>query len=391
MEHVRQACDVLLVGAGLSNGLIALEIARRRPELSITMVDAQGLDAARTHTWCLFESDVGAESWSRLELQHSWPGYAVSFPGLRRQLTTPYGCLTGEGLARRLAAIPGLRVVKGRVVDVDAGGAVLDGGARWEARQIVDGRGARASRHITLGHQKFVGLELELRRPHDLARPTVMDATVAQGGDYRFIYVVPTGERRVLVEDTRYADAPDLDVATLEAAVLRYARGQRWSLGEVVRREMGVLPVALDGDIAAYWSELPFSVARVGLGGAFFHPTTGYSLPDAVAVAGLVADHLDLPPEALAAAVRRRSIRLWRERGFYRLLNRMLFRAARPGERYRVLERFYSLPQSLIERFYAAQSTLSDKARILSGRPPVPIWRALKAAPPAWRSAHAGS
>lgn len=391
MEHVRRACDVLLVGAGLSNGLIALEIARRRPELSIVMIDPEGLDAARSHTWCLFESDVGAGAWSRLELQHRWPDYTVSFPGLRRQLTTPYGCLTGEGLAHRLSAIPGLAIVKGRAVEIDADGAVLEGGARWDAPQVVDGRGARASRHIVLGHQKFVGLELDLRRPHDLVRPTVMDARVAQGGDYRFIYVVPTGERRVLIEDTRYADTPDLDVASLEAAVLRYARAQRWSVGEVVRREWGVLPVALDGDIAAYWSELPFSVARVGLGGAFFHPTTGYSLPDAVAVAELVADHVDLPAAALAARVRRRSIQLWRERGFYRLLNRMLFRAARPNERYQVLERFYGLPQPLIERFYAARSTLADKARILSGRPPVPVWRALKAAPPAWRSAHADS
>jgi len=58
-------------------------------------------------------------------------------------------------------------------------------------------------------------------------------------------------------------------------------------------------------------------------------------------------------------------------------LNRMLFRAARPDQRYRVLERFYRLPQPLIERFYAGETTLADKARILSGKPPVPIGAAL--------------
>ncbi|RYG07720.1 MAG: lycopene cyclase, partial [Caulobacteraceae bacterium] len=68
---------------------------------------------------------------------------------------------------------------------------------------------------------------------------------------------------------------------------------------------------------------------------------------------------------------------VWAGRGFYRLLNRMLFRAARPDERYKVLERFYRLPQPLVERFYAAGSTLADKARILSGKPPVPIGAAL--------------
>jgi lycopene beta-cyclase len=55
----------------------------------------------------------------------------------------------------------------------------------------------------------------------------------------------------------------------------------------------------------------------------------------------------------------------------------MLFRAAQPERRYRILERFYRLPEPLIERFYAARSTALDKVRVLSGRPPVPITAAL--------------
>jgi lycopene beta-cyclase len=43
-----------------------------------------------------------------------------------------------------------------------------------------------------------------------------------------------------------------------------------------------------------------------------------------------------------------------------------------------VLQRFYRLRSALIGRFYAGQSTLSDKLRILSGKPPVPLGRALK-------------
>jgi lycopene beta-cyclase len=59
------------------------------------------------------------------------------------------------------------------------------------------------------------------------------------------------------------------------------------------------------------------------------------------------------------------------------MLDAMLFRAAIPRQRYRVLERFYRLSPGLIERFYAGQSTLADKVRILSGKPPVPLWRAV--------------
>ena len=61
----------------------------------------------------------------------------------------------------------------------------------------------------------------------------------------------------------------------------------------------------------------------------------------------------------------------------YRLLNRMLFLAAKPDERYRVLERFYEHNDGLVGRFYAAKPELRDWLHILSGKPPLPVLRAL--------------
>ena len=57
----------------------------------------------------------------------------------------------------------------------------------------------------------------------------------------------------------------------------------------------------------------------------------------------------------------------------------MLFRAADPPQRYRILERFYRLPEPLIARFYAGRSTLADRVRILAGKPPVSVGRAIAA------------
>jgi len=57
----------------------------------------------------------------------------------------------------------------------------------------------------------------------------------------------------------------------------------------------------------------------------------------------------------------------------------MMMRAARSEERYRIFERFYRLDPRLIGRFYAGRSTMADRLRILSGKPPVPIGRALAA------------
>jgi lycopene beta-cyclase len=57
----------------------------------------------------------------------------------------------------------------------------------------------------------------------------------------------------------------------------------------------------------------------------------------------------------------------------------MLFGAAEPQQRYRVLQHFYRLPDALIGRFYSGQLTAWDKVRVLSGRPPVPLGKALSA------------
>lgn len=253
-------------------------------------------------------------------------------------------------------------------------GVTLADGERIVGAAAIDARGADRLDALDLGWQKFIGIEFRLGAPHGLQRPIVMDAIVDQAEGYRFLYCLPFAPDRLLVEDTYYSLHPGLDADAIEARVRVYAEARGWRIEAVESREQGLLPVAMGGDFDAFWPE-DGGPARLGLRGGFFHPTTGYSLPDAVRLARLVARQADLP--ALPAVLRAQARRLWRERRFYRLLNRMLFRAASPALRYRVLEHFYRLDPAMIERFYAARSSLPDKLRILSGRPPVPVGRAL--------------
>jgi lycopene beta-cyclase len=61
------------------------------------------------------------------------------------------------------------------------------------------------------------------------------------------------------------------------------------------------------------------------------------------------------------------------------MLSRMLFEAAEPDKRVVVFEHFYALRGRLVERFYAGRSTWPDRLRILTGKPPVAIPRAIRA------------
>jgi lycopene beta-cyclase len=206
-----------------------------------------------------------------------------------------------------------------------------------------------------------------------------MDATVPQTDGFRFLYTLPFGERRLLVEDTRYSDTPGFDRDALRAAIETYASSQGWRVAGVEGEEEGSLPIVLDGDLEAFWDAGSPGVARSGMRAALFHPTTGYSLPEAVRLADAIAVSPDLRGPALYSLTRERSREAWRRGRFFRLLNRMLYRAAKPEERYRVLEHFYRLPQPLVGRFYAGRPTWGDKLRVVSGRPPVPVGKALRA------------
>ncbi|MFC5343299.1 lycopene beta-cyclase CrtY [Brevundimonas staleyi] len=371
--------DLILVGGGLASSLIAWRLAIDRPEARVVVIERDGRLGGK-HTWSFFDGDVSVEdrAWLEPATPHRWPsGYEVYFPGLSRVLATPYNSLTSDRLHEVVAPLLGDRLIAGEAVEVRTDGVTLADGRVLSAPAVIDARGPSPTPHLDLGWQLFVGRTVRLSEPHGLTRPTIMDATVAQGDAYRFVYLLPFDERTVLVEDTYYVDGPRLDRALLNARIDAYIRSRGWTVEAVVDEEEGVLPIALDGDIEAFWAEGPL-VARVGLAGALFHPTTGYSLPDAVAVARLVAGASDLTSAGLRALVEGHSKSLWAERAYYRLLDRMLFRAAEPGERWKVLRRFYGLSEALVRRFYAGRSTALDKVRILAGKPPVPVGRALK-------------
>jgi lycopene beta-cyclase len=387
------SCDLAILGGGLAGGLLALALRQRHPAMDVRLVEA-GTRIGGNHLWSFFGSDVAEADRPLVAplVAHAWPGYDVAFPAHRRTLAQPYYSIESERLdAAVRSALPPHAVMTGRrVLAASPTAAVLADGDRVEAQGLIDARGPGDLSALELGWQKFVGREIKLEEPHGLDRPVVMDGTVPQLDGYRFMYVLPFRPKRVFLEDTYYSDGAELDAATLRERIDAYAAARGWATRRVDREEAGVLPVAMGGDFEAYWRSGGPGVAKLGMRAGLFHPTTGYSLPDAIRAARLIADRRDFTAAALHDATHALARRTWRQRRFYRLLDAMLFRAAEPAERYRVLERFYQLKPGLIGRFYAGQSTMTDKARILSGKPPVPVRRAVRALATARPSRPAG-
>ncbi|QDD87721.1 lycopene cyclase [Pseudomonas oryzihabitans] len=384
--------DLLIVGGGLAGGLLALRLAETRPEVDWRLVEAEPR-LGGNHTWSFHQPDLtpAQHAWIAPLVAHRWPGYEVRFPHRRRHLGSGYASISAERFDEVLRTrLPAERLLLGRAVArLEDDGVVFADGSALQASVVIDARGPRSDPALWLGYQKFLGQEVRVTRPHGLAEPIVMDATVNQLDGYRFVYSLPLAPDRLLIEDTYYADGESLPVERLRQHLRDYADHQGWEIAEVLREEQGVLPITLGGDLEHYWRNVEAG-APIGLAAGLFHPTTGYSLPEAVQLAEHLAAQAFTSTEALRHSLHAYARRRWQRQGFFRLLNRMLFLAGRPEHRVRVMQRFYGLAEPLIQRFYAGRLTAFDRLRILSGKPPVPLKPALDAAlarPPQFKEA----
>ncbi|WP_236995725.1 lycopene beta-cyclase CrtY [Vreelandella populi] len=372
--------DLILVGAGLANGLIAWRLKQRQPALNVLLLEA-GPAPGGNHTWSYHHGDLSSaqHAWIAPLVVHHWDDYDVFFPAITRTVAGGYYSVTSERFADIISQALGDHLVTHTpITQLTPTAVTLEDGRTLEARAVIDGRGYRPSPHLTVGLQAFFGQQWQLDRPHGLTRPRLMDATVDQQGGYRFVYTLPLSATELLIEDTYYIDQATLKAQQARDNIQHYASTQGWQLKTLQREEQGNLPITLTGNHQAFWQAAQGQPCS-GLRGGLFHPTTGYSLPQAVALADVIATQTSFTPELLYRLVRQFAKQRWREQRFFRMLNRMLFLAGPADKRWQVMQRFYDLNDGLIARFYAGKLRLADQARLLTGKPPVPVREALQA------------
>ena len=381
---------IIIVGAGLSGLMVAWRCLDVNPDLSVTVIEGSDRIAG-DHTWSFNLTDIHEDlrDWLAPFIAYQWDSYDVKFPKRNRTVGITY--CTGNSDTLRACIEPYIK--SGRLdvrlsteaKDLTSKSVTLDSGEILGADCVLDSRGFTPNDKKILGYQKFVGHVIKTAKPHGLARPIIMDATVEQLGGYRFVYCLPYSDTEILVEDTYYTDGAELNTQEVDARIKDYIRDElgctQYSLQ---RREHGVLPItlAVDHDYGTSLEGEQSQPVLLGMRGGYYHAVTGYSLPEAVKSANVVCNMIEQnSPDftrALLHEMAYHRVDHYHEERFIRLLNRMLFRAAKPTERYKVLQRFYGLSEGLIERFYRNRLTKADKLRILIGKPPVPVYKAIQ-------------
>ncbi|CAN5438994.1 hypothetical protein BH10BDE1_BH10BDE1_05870 [soil metagenome] len=398
--------DIIIVGGGLAGGLTALRLSQIHPDKKTLLLE-RGPTLGGNHTWGFHESDLHApepsndpsrktELWMKPLISNSWDAHEVRFPKLTRITETPYHAIRSERFHSGLIEKLGRNVRLGCDVQrITASEVVTSAGEVLRAPLIIDASGIKPNQQTprtfaeaSCGWMKFVGFDLKLKKPHGLQRPILVDATIPQMDGFRYFVCLPWDDHRILIEETFQSSAPELNHERISRSITAYAVRAGWDIESIERTEEGHQPLplyaleydrpsekAVEFDGEDFVDESPVSISS-GVG--WFHSATSRSLPDAVRIADFVCALPQLRTGPVRAELRDYRKNWIDQQKFYRLLNRLMFRAVEPSLRYLLLERFYGLREDLIERFFAGTSTRADRPKILGAKPIVRPGRAAK-------------
>ncbi|MDT7725652.1 MAG: lycopene beta-cyclase [Actinomycetota bacterium] len=360
--------DVLIAGAGPSGWALAAACARLG--LRTALADPAPLAPWRA-TYGLWSDELSLPSGAI----GAAPAQTLAIGTSEHRLRRRYLVVRNDGL-RDWLIDDRVQLLTARVQHAVHGPhgstVVFDKGHRVAAGIVVDATGLR--RMLSGGplrraptEQTAFGLVLgtadaERLVPHAGDTALFMDwRQVSQVDDPSFLYSIPLGGGRVLVEETSLARRPGLGHDLL-AARLR-ARLAAVGLSPEGRQERVRIP--LDLPPVRGGRVVPFGVAA-----GLVHPATGYSVATSLRLAPLVAEALadnlgHGPPEAAKAANRRiwtsraRAVHSLRGRGLRALVS--MPPAALP----QFFELFFALPEDRQRVFTSGREDLPGTAAMM--------------------------
>jgi lycopene beta-cyclase len=346
-----EPCDVVVVGAGPAGRALAAACATSGLRTTL-------LDPAPERAWRI---TYGA--WSA-ELPPELPASAIAVRARgravalsQRELGWEYSILDVPGLRAHLdAGLADVSVRVGRAAGVGPDGVLLVDGSLLPARVVADAGGYRQplraapERVRPSAEQTAYGVIVDEGTAAPVVAPgeaMFMDWRPADdsGGWPTFLYAVPLGGSRVLLEETSLARRPGLALDELrERLLVRLARH-------------GVIP---DPHAEVERVHFPVDSPRhsrrtsdaIGFGAAapLMHPATGFSVATALRLAPQVAEAIaaHLPGDARGALAAARAV-LWppAARAVHTLRRRGLEALLRmpPDEVPAFFEVFFALPE----------------------------------------------
>lgn len=331
--------DVLVVGGGPAGRALAAACARRG--LGAALVDPHP-DRPWRATYAAWADELPEGAPVAVAAR------ARAFTTTEHVLGRDYAVLD-NGRLRLLP--PDVVVVRGKVVERTATGVRLADGRPLGARVVVDASGARGGEV----EQTAVGVVVsEAEAEPFVARgeAVVMDwrkPPDARTPDPTFLYAVPLGPNRVLLEETSLARAPGLPLAELRLRL--HARLAAHGIRPPAEEERVRIPM-----------DAPRAHGRAfGAAAGLVHPATGYSVAASLRLAPVVAEAIAAgAPEDVLWSPSAKAVHALRERGLDVLL------ALPPPRVPEFFRAFFDLPAENQRSYLSQRDDLGGTVRAMA-------------------------
>lgn len=206
---------LVVLGAGLAGLTLAARLAREHSSLRVLVLEER-TEYQDDRSWCFWRPEQHDLSHLVSQRWKTWTFSDASGQIFRHQVPgLSYQYIRGSdfyaGAQAEIAEAPRVDLRLGvhvGTVAADSGGVRVETSlGTLRARQVIDTRPRAADAML---YQSFVGVELERDDPLPLdpREVTLMGSLAADSDGLRFVYALPLGSHRAIVEWTRFGTTP---------------------------------------------------------------------------------------------------------------------------------------------------------------------------------------
>ena len=363
--------DFVMAGAGAAGRSLAWHLldhpAMRDKRILLADKDAKQRD---DRTWCFWSDGKGpfdhlvSKQWRYAKVLDFKRQLTLDLDPFRYSLIRSIDFY--DATNARFKEATNVDQVIGEIEDVSPASISVEG-KTYQAGQLFDSRFdpsmLQAGKHKHLLWQHFKGIEIDTEE--DTFDPEVihlMDFRVAQEGEVRFVYVLPTTARKALVEFTVFG--PDIwTEEAYDSAITDYLN-THWQLTnwKVAHHEIGAIPMTDLLPLSA-----PKGIRLIGTPAGWVKSSTGYAFRNIQRQCQGLANELLAGSAPLKSAGRRH---------FYdRILLHVLNKQDYPGDQV-FMDLFAKHPPARVLRFLDEQTRVGEEAQIILKSAPGPFLKA---------------